>query len=147
MEICLFTRVRKLKESNYFNQYFLQICKNTSMKKEKLRLIRKEKGATQQQIANVIATDVSNYCRKERGEVKIIKEEWQKIARFLNVTLEDIFEEEININIPVNNKPHDQKIDKENTYLSIINNLQDYIAILKEEIERLKNPPIKEDKN
>ncbi|WP_418124029.1 hypothetical protein ACNFU2_05280 [Chryseobacterium sp. PTM-20240506] len=36
------------------------------MQKEKL--LRKKKGYTQQQIADVIATDVSNYCRKEGGE-------------------------------------------------------------------------------
>ena len=31
------------------------------MQKEKLRVIRKKKGYTQQQIADIIATDVSNY--------------------------------------------------------------------------------------
>ncbi|MEJ5105487.1 helix-turn-helix transcriptional regulator [Chryseobacterium sp. MYb328] len=63
------------------------------MKKEKLRLIRKQKGYTQQQIADFIATDVSNYSRKESGIIKIFRDEWEKIARFLDVPLEDIYQE------------------------------------------------------
>jgi transcriptional regulator with XRE-family HTH domain len=53
------------------------------MQKEKLRVIRKQKGYTQQQVADFIATDVSNYSRKESGDVKIVKDEWDKLARFL----------------------------------------------------------------
>lgn len=64
------------------------------MQKEKLRSVRKRKGITQQQIADIIATDVSNYSRKESGDVAIRKEEWEKIARFLEVPVEEIFEEE-----------------------------------------------------
>ena len=48
------------------------------MQKEKLRNVRKRKGITQQQIADAIATDVSNYSRKESGDVSIRKEEWEK---------------------------------------------------------------------
>lgn len=64
------------------------------MQKEKLRSVRKRKAITQQQIADVLATDVSNYSRKESGDVAIRKEEWEKIARFLEVPLEEIYEEE-----------------------------------------------------
>ncbi|WP_294276011.1 helix-turn-helix transcriptional regulator [uncultured Chryseobacterium sp.] len=64
------------------------------MQKEKLRNVRKRKGITQQQIADAIATDVSNYSRKESGDVSIRKEEWEKIARYLEVPVEDIYEEE-----------------------------------------------------
>ncbi|MCE4067053.1 helix-turn-helix domain-containing protein [Chryseobacterium gleum] len=64
------------------------------MQKEKLRNARKVKGITQQQIADIIATDVSNYSRKESGDVSIRKDEWEKIARFLDVPVEDIYEEE-----------------------------------------------------
>ncbi|KFE97891.1 helix-turn-helix domain-containing protein [Chryseobacterium luteum] len=63
------------------------------MQKEKLRGVRKRKGFTQQQIADIIATDVSNYSRKESGDVKIFKDEWDKIARFLEVPLEEIYED------------------------------------------------------
>ncbi|MDR6462864.1 helix-turn-helix domain-containing protein [Chryseobacterium sediminis] len=64
------------------------------MQKEKLRNVRKRKGITQQQIADIIATDVSNYSRKESGDVAIRKEEWEKIARYLEVPVEEIYEEE-----------------------------------------------------
>lgn len=64
------------------------------MQKEKLRSVRKRKGITQQQIADIIATDVSNYSRKESGDVKIFKDEWAKIASFLEVPLEEIYEAE-----------------------------------------------------
>ncbi|MBL1220490.1 helix-turn-helix transcriptional regulator [Chryseobacterium sp. L7] len=64
------------------------------MQKEKLRSVRKRKGITQQQIADIIATDVSNYSRKESGDVRIFKEEWDKIARFLEIPLEEIYEDD-----------------------------------------------------
>ena len=64
------------------------------MQKEKLRNVRKRKGFTQQQVAEYIATDVSNYSRKESGDVKIFHDEWDKIARFLEVPVEEIYEEE-----------------------------------------------------
>jgi transcriptional regulator with XRE-family HTH domain len=64
------------------------------MQKEKQCSLRKRKGITQQQIADIIATDVSNYSRKECGEVRIFQDEWKKIAGFLEVPLEDIYEEE-----------------------------------------------------
>ncbi|AZA85034.1 transcriptional regulator [Chryseobacterium lactis] len=119
------------------------------MQKEKLRLIRKQKGYTQQQVADFIATDVSNYSRKESGDVKIIKDEWDKLARFLDVPVEEIYEEEeatvvVNNNHPVFNDRSTSAgvITTQNNYDNIpgavIESLQGYIALLKEENERLK---------
>ncbi|MCJ7933270.1 MAG: helix-turn-helix transcriptional regulator [Chryseobacterium sp.] len=117
------------------------------MQKEKLRVIRKQKGYTQQQIADIISTDVSNYSRKESGDVKIIQEEWDKIARFLDVPVEEIYEEEeakiiINNEHPVFNDRSANAINNQYNYDnipgSIIENLQGYITVLKEENERLK---------
>ena len=115
------------------------------MQKEKLRAIRKQKGYTQQQIADIIATDVSNYSRKESGDVRIIKDEWNKIARFLDVEVEDIYEDEeakvvVNNDHPVFNDQAVSSIVSQfnNIPGSIIQNLQDYISFLKEENERLK---------
>ena len=119
------------------------------MEKEKLRRVRKQKGFTQQQIADIIATDVSNYSRKEGGSVKIIHDEWNKIAKFLEVPLEDIFEEE-EATIIINNENnvtgdnseiYSSMRDTNNSYNipnSVIDNLQKYIAMLEEEIKRLK---------
>lgn len=117
------------------------------MQKEKLRTIRKQKGYTQQQIADIIATDVSNYSRKESGDVKIVRDEWDKIARFLNVSVEDIYEDEeakvvINNDHPVYNDQSSSQSGVMSQYNnipgSIIQNLQDYISFLKEENEKLK---------
>ncbi|MDR2237750.1 MAG: helix-turn-helix domain-containing protein [Chryseobacterium sp.] len=117
------------------------------MQKEKLRLIRKQKGYTQQEIADIIATDVSNYSRKESGDVRIIRDEWDKIARFLDVPVEEIYEEEeakvvVNNDHPVFNDTSSSGNGVFNMFNNIpgtiIQNLQDYIALLKEENERLK---------
>ncbi|QIY92368.1 helix-turn-helix domain-containing protein [Chryseobacterium gallinarum] len=117
------------------------------MQKEKLRFIRKQKGYTQQQVADFIATDVSNYSRKESGDVRIIPDEWEKIARFLDVPLEEIYEEEepkvvVNNDHPVFNDSSSGGNGNFNQFNnipgSIIENLQGYIALLKEENEKLK---------
>jgi transcriptional regulator with XRE-family HTH domain len=116
------------------------------MKKSKLAVTRKEKGYTQQQVADFIPTDVSNYSRKESGDVRIAPEEWEKIARFLNVSIEEIYEEE-DVKPIINNTCHDitppfasrSVTDFNEISLSIIKNLQEYIELLKDEITRLKD--------
>jgi transcriptional regulator with XRE-family HTH domain len=117
------------------------------MEKEKLCRLRKQKGFTQQQIADAIATDVSNYSRKETGGVRIIREEWEKIAKFMDVPLEEIYQEE-EATIIINNENNtvgDQASfgfngtnNNYNIPNSVIDNLQEYITLLKEEIARLK---------
>lgn len=124
------------------------------MQKEKLLTVRKRKGFTQQQVADAIATDVSNYSRKESGTVKIIQAEWDKLAKFLEVPVEEIYEEEevkINIENPVFNDSPGANVGNSgfsannmgyiNNELSIeiIKNLQEYISLLKEEISKLKS--------
>lgn len=116
------------------------------MQKEKLRLVRKKKGYTQQQIADVIATDVSNYSRKESGDVRIIKDEWEKIAKFLDIPLAEIYEEEdaqiiVNNDHPVFNDSAASGVYHYNNNsipISIVENLQEYITLLKEEIKDLR---------
>ncbi|PQA92020.1 transcriptional regulator [Chryseobacterium shigense] len=116
------------------------------MQKEKLRTVRKKKGYTHQQIADIIATDVSNYSRKESGDVKIVQREWDKIAAFLEVPLEEIYEEEEGVMIVNNNNStfNDSPGAGSNVHtfnnelsISLIKNLQEYIALLKEEVSRL----------
>lgn len=117
--------------------------KNTLCKRKKLRTVRKRKGFTQQQVADFLHTDISNYCRKENGETKIIKEEWDKIAHFLEVPLEEIFEDD-EAKVVINNNGENSGAGS-GTYNtnynipnSIIENLQDYIALLKDENTTLK---------
>ena len=124
------------------------------MQKEKLRTVRKMKGFTQQQMADVIPTEVSNYSRKESGAVSITQTEWSKLAKFLEVPVEEIYEEEevkFIIENPVFNDSPGSSVNANNSgdnsnvtnisnelSIEIIKTMQEYIGLLKEEIERLK---------
>lgn len=117
--------------------------KNKLLMHEKLRVIRKQKGISQEKIAKVLCTDVSNYSRKERGEIRIQKEEWQKIAKMLGVSVEDIQDtpeknnmfRSANLNIQ---EFSENMTSHYNILLSTLSNLQDYISFLKDDRERLK---------
>ncbi|OCA71013.1 hypothetical protein BBI01_11665 [Chryseobacterium artocarpi] len=111
------------------------------MQKEKLCKIRKQKGYTQQQLADFMSTNVSNYSRKETGNVKITKEEWEKISKFLGVSIEEIYENEETEEPKGNtNKAIGVAESASNNDLNVelIKNLLDYIALLKEENRKLK---------
>ncbi|WP_223600420.1 helix-turn-helix domain-containing protein [Chryseobacterium sp. GVT01B] len=123
------------------------------MQKEKLRNVRKRKGITQQQVADFIATDVSNYSRKESGDVSIRNDEWEKIARFLEVPVEEIYEEEeaklinnFENNTDSNNigtiSNNETATVSTNYYCNIpeflLENQKDYIELLKKENQRLQ---------
>ncbi|PXW14687.1 helix-turn-helix protein [Chryseobacterium sp. CBTAP 102] len=113
---------------------------------EKLRTLRKQKGYTQQQIADLLATDVSNYSRKESGDVRIFDDEWEKLAKALEVSVEDIKEEkepnvvQKNENITFNDTSsfHQSGIYNCNVPNYLLENQQEYINLLKEQIETLK---------
>jgi transcriptional regulator with XRE-family HTH domain len=61
---------------------------------EKLNLIgrRKAKGFSQNMVAEKLCMDVSNYNRREKGQVKISLREWEKLADILHVPIEEIYE-------------------------------------------------------
>jgi transcriptional regulator with XRE-family HTH domain len=62
------------------------------MKKMKLYEVRKQKSFSQRKIAACLCMDVSNYNRREMGQVEISIAEWQKLAKILEVPLEKIYE-------------------------------------------------------
>jgi len=111
------------------------------MKKNKLIEMRELKGFSQPEIADKLNMSVSSYSRRENGEIKITNEQWKKLSNILNVPLEDIHE-------------YDEKqiiINKDNTSVnyqgtnhicnvpeSLLESLQEYINILKEENRELK---------
>lgn len=64
------------------------------MEKTKLIEARTKRGFTQHQLAKVLHVDVSNYNRREKGLIKITNEEWQKLSNFLEIPIEDIYEQE-----------------------------------------------------
>ncbi len=59
----------------------------------KLHDARKAKGITQKQMANRIAMEQTTYSRKERGKSPITDEEWARLAKTLEVQVEEIKEE------------------------------------------------------
>lgn len=113
------------------------------MIQEKLRTLRKQKGISQEKMAKILSTDTSNYSRKERGETRIQEDEWQKLANALEVPVEDIKEDkDLRIVHNDNSTFNDNSGNYYNQHFSIPNSivesLQDYILLLKQEIENLK---------
>jgi transcriptional regulator with XRE-family HTH domain len=97
------------------------------MIKNKLIKARKEK-YTQQSMAKILHMTQSQYQRREKGDIKISDEEWERMAKALNTTVEDIKEEDIS---HINN----------NYCISefILKNMEDYISLLKNQIEEIKS--------
>ena len=111
------------------------------MKKTKLIEMRELKGFSQPQIAEKLNMNASNYNRRENGQTKITIEQWEKLANILNVPLKDIheYDEKLTIinkdNVAVNysGANHIYSIPE-----SLLESLQEYITILKEENRELK---------
>jgi transcriptional regulator with XRE-family HTH domain len=67
------------------------------MKKTKLIETRKNKGISQETMADLLFMDVSGYSRRETGHAKITAEQWKKIAKALQVPIEEIYEADENM--------------------------------------------------
>ncbi|MDR1877914.1 MAG: XRE family transcriptional regulator [Flavobacteriaceae bacterium] len=117
------------------------------MIKEKLINVRKTKKFSQQDIANYLKISQTQYQRKEKGEVKILDCEWERIAELMNVPVEDILENDDNGSISQNfENVSGNYIGSNNVYCSlpefVLENLQKYITCLEEEIKSLKETVI-----
>jgi transcriptional regulator with XRE-family HTH domain len=64
------------------------------MVKYKLIAQRKKRKFSQQDVADRLYMDQSQYSRREKGIIQISEDEWNKLAQILKTTLEDIFESE-----------------------------------------------------
>lgn len=64
------------------------------MIKQKLIDKRKERNFTQEEFAFKLGIETSNYNRRENGITKISKKEWDKMAKILETTLDEIYEPE-----------------------------------------------------
>lgn len=99
---------------------------------ERLKTLRKERGISQVKMAKILSTDPSNYSRKERGEVGIHDEEWQKLADVLEVSVKDIKNDETNFSFYTFNDDSKSNI----TYF----NIPDFfLETQKKYIEKLEN--------
>ncbi|MEY8760517.1 helix-turn-helix domain-containing protein [Chryseobacterium tongliaoense] len=108
---------------------------------EKLRNLRKQRGYTQEYMSKILSTDVSNYSRKESGDVKIFDDEWEKLAAALDVPVEEIKEERMANVVNFNDTSTNSGAFLNNYYNvpnQVMDNLQDYIKLLKEQVESLK---------
>ncbi|WP_228372468.1 helix-turn-helix domain-containing protein [Chryseobacterium daeguense] len=93
-------------------------------------------------MAKILSTDTSSYSRKENGKSRIHDDEWEKLAKALDVSVEEIKEENGLGIIHNENSTFNDNAGNYNHYYSvpnsIIDNLQDYINLLKEQNGSLK---------
>lgn len=113
------------------------------MVQKKLKSIRKQKGLSQENIAEILCIDISSYCRKENGKSKIYDDEWEKLAKALDVPVEELksvmadgtVHNDISAFNDHSGNFYDQKF---NTPSFVIENLQHYIYLLEEQNDLLK---------
>ncbi|MGG5208112.1 helix-turn-helix transcriptional regulator [Chryseobacterium sp. MIQD13] len=60
---------------------------------KKLIAVRKARKITQADIATYLRISQTQYQKRETGKIKISDQEWKDIARLLDVSVEEIFEE------------------------------------------------------
>ena len=112
------------------------------MIKEKLIQTRKQRGYTQQQLADKLSMNKSNYNRREKGEINVSNEEWEKISDVLDVPIEDVYQaNEGQVFIFKDNKDC-ENIGLKNVYSIpefVLENQKKYIEKLEKEIEDLKS--------
>ena len=110
------------------------------MLKNKLIETRKRRGYSQEYMANLLCMDVSNYNRRESGQIKISAEQWQKLAKELKVPLEDIYESDDNM-IFIFNDNKGNYCGNVTTYSmpqEVLDMYQKHISTLEQEIYYLK---------
>ncbi|HET8809136.1 MAG TPA: helix-turn-helix transcriptional regulator [Flavobacteriaceae bacterium] len=114
------------------------------MRKERLIAKRLERKIPQRKLADLMHMEQSTYSRRESGETKIPNSEWEKLAELLDCKVEDIYEPDELSQVKIDNRNanfNDSSGNNNNYYnlpKSVLDNLQDYIALLKKENQRLK---------
>ena len=68
------------------------------MEKIKLLEARKARGFSQNYMAEKLFMDISSYCRRETGQIKIHITEWEKLSKILGVPVSEIFENRLEKN-------------------------------------------------
>lgn len=107
------------------------------MIKQKLIESRKNKKISQESMAFYMGITQSQYCRRENGNTKISINEWHKLAKILETTLDEIYEPEENIGIDIDVLL--QNANSSKLYNMKISELTDDIQRLKTENKRLKD--------
>lgn len=109
------------------------------MIKHKLINKRKSLKISQQDMAFRLNLDQAQYSRRENGLIRISNKEWEMISKILDVTLEEIYDPNDDVNV-VNNKG--SKLIESSNILEIpsfmLDTMKKYIEKLEEEIKKLK---------
>ncbi len=114
---------------------------------EKIRKLRELRGKTQLEMAEILDLTQSNYSKIENGKLDITIKQLEKLAGFLELTIEDIigFNEHIIFNMTKNNKANGLVIknqvskNERKIYDDYILSLKDEVAHLKTVVEKLLN--------
>ena len=98
---------------------------------------------TQEKMANLLHMSQTQYHRREKGDVKISDEEWERIAKVLNTTVEDIKDDDYSQQVINNYDNQSGNYVGSNNYFYnipdfVLDNQQDYINLLKERIQKLE---------
>lgn len=110
----------------------------------KNKLIQARKATyTQESMAKILHMTQSQYQRREKGEIKISDEEWERMAKALNTSVEEIKEEDSTIHQINNYDNQSGNYSASNNYFHsipdfILENQREYVNLLKKEIEDLK---------
>ena len=112
--------------------------------KHRLIEARKKTGYSQEYMSSVLGMDISSYCRRENGQIKISNKEWQKMADTLEVPLEDIYEAEESMILIFNDNSSGGSNGNGNIVTnytlpqSVLDSQKKYIEKLEEEVRDLK---------
>lgn len=112
------------------------------MVKNKLIQARKTK-YTQENMAKLLHMTQSQYQRREKGDIKISDEEWERIAKALDTNVEDIKEDDSKLQVNNYDNNSGSYFGSNNYFYNIpdfvLENQQDFINLLKKEIQDLKD--------
>ena len=112
------------------------------MEKTKLIQARIKRGFTQQQLAEALCVDVSNYNRREKGQIKISNTEWEKLSKILETPVEEIYEQEDSMVFICKDNATGNYQGNNHIYSIpeyFLDNQKKYIQKLEEENQNLKN--------
>ncbi|RZK05278.1 MAG: XRE family transcriptional regulator [Flavobacterium sp.] len=104
------------------------------MEKLKLQKARNKRGLSQEEIAVLANMDQTTYGRKEKGISKITSNEWKRFATILDLSLKEIFEEDI-ISIDENDFAPENNLDYCSLPEYILASLKRYIDKLETELK------------
>lgn len=111
------------------------------MFKNKLIEMRKKLGFTQEKMAEVLCVDVSCYCRRESGQIKISAAQWLKIAATFGVGVEEIYQSDDEMFAVVSRKNAINKrvvVEQYSLPEEVLDMYQKHIQVLEMELDRMK---------